>query len=290
MELILQIFFDSLLLAGLLAVGALGFTLVWGVLNVLNLMYPAFIMGGAYLSYWLWSLGFDYLLTIPITIAVMFCIGWLIQRYLIDYVMNGPHALGITLTYGVNLIVVGLALYYFTATDRSIIVPEYLAGFVELWGIKVPYVRIATTAIALVLTGSAWWFFDKTEYGAAIRATRLDQEAAQLVGIKIRTIFNLTTAISAALAGAMGTLIVLVFSASPYTGDHFFLQIITVTVLGGLGSIIGPLLGAALVGIAISTTSHLIGVTYGVLVGALIVLIVLAVRPKGLLGRRFYEA
>jgi len=290
LTLTLQILFDSLLLAGMLAVGALGFTLVWGVLNVLNLTYAAFIMMGAYISYGLWHIGIDFLLTIPLTVLIMFMVGWAVQRYVIDYVMNGPHAANIALTYGMNLIAVGLALYFFSAVDRSILVPGYLQGVMEIAGVKLPYVRIVTTVVALALTAVVWWFFDHTEYGAAIRATRLDMEAAQLVGIKVKTIYNLTTAIAASLAGAMGALLALVFSASPYIGDHFFLQIIIVTVLGGLGSILGPLLGALVVGLAISAASHLAGATYGVLVGAVIVLIVLAVRPSGLLGKRFYEA
>src|SRR5690606_19113027 len=130
------------------------------------------------------------------------------------------------LTYGLNLMAVGLALYFFTAVDRSILVPEYLNGFMEIGGVKLPYVRLVTILIAMILTAAVWWFFDHTEYGAAIRATRLDSEAAQLVGIRIRTIYNLTTALSAALAGAMGSLTALIFSASPNIGDHFFLQII----------------------------------------------------------------
>jgi branched-chain amino acid transport system permease protein len=288
--LLLQILFDSLLLAGLLAVGALGFTLVWGVLNVLNLAYAAFIMMGAYLSYGLWAIGVNILLTIPITTAIMFVVGWLMQRFIVNYAMNGPPTLSITLTYGINLVLVGLALYFFTAADRSIIVPEYLNNYLEIGGSKLPYIRIITTFIAIVLTAAVWWFFDRTEYGAAIRATRLDMEAAQLVGINVRTIFNLTTGLAAALAGAMGSLIAIVFSAAPGIGDHFFLQIIIVTVLGGLGSIVGPLFGALIVGVATSITSHLFGATYGVLIGAVIVLVVLVIRPSGLLGKRFYEA
>ena len=287
---LLQILFDSLLLAGLLAVGALGFTLVWGVLNVLNLMYPAFIMFGAYISYGLWHLGVDFLVTIPITIALLFCIGWCMQRFVLDYVINGPHTSSITLTYGLNLMAVGLALYLFTAVDRSIVVPAYLDGYMQVAGVKHPYVRVVAVAIAGLLTAATWWFFDRTEYGAAIRATRMDADAAQLVGVRVRTIYNLTTALSAALAGAMGSLVALVFSAQPTVGDHFFIQIIIVTVLGGLGSIIGPLVGALVIGVATSVTTHLAGPTYGILVGTLIVLVVLAVRPTGLLGKRFYEA
>lgn len=290
MTLALQILFDSMLLAGLLAVGALGFTLVWGVLNVLNLTYPAFIMLGAYTSYALWSAGLDFFATLPLTMAAMFVLGWLVQRYIVDYVMNGPHALNIALTYGLNLVAVGLALYFLSAIDRSITVPDYLDGRLRIADVTLPYVRIVTVAIAVALTAAVWWLIDRTTIGAAIRATRLDSEAARLVGIDVKTIFSLTTGIAAALAGAMGALVAFVFSATPHVGDHFLLQILIVTVLGGLGSVVGPLLGAVVVGVALSFASHLFGSTYSVLVGTAIVLAMLVVRPSGLLGRRFYEA
>lgn len=289
MTLALQILFDSLLLGSLLAVGALGFSLVWGVLNVLNLAYAAFIMFGGYASYWLWTLGVDPLLTIPLTMLAMFAFGWGLQRYVVDYVVDGPPALSITLTYGVNLALVGLAYYLFTAVDRSVITPEYMNGYWQIAGAKLPYARVATVLVAVVLTGAAWWLFDRTELGASIRATRLDMEAARLVGINVRNVFDLTTGLSAALAGAMGALIVLTYGISPLTGDQFLLQILIVTVLGGLGSVVGPLVGAAVVGGATSLTANLFGSTYSVLVGTAIVLVVLVMRPSGLFGKRFYE-
>lgn len=285
----LQVLFDSLLLGGLLAVGALGFSLVWGVLNVLNLAYAAFIMLGGYLSYWLWTLGLDFLLTIPLTMLVLFALGWGVQRFIIDYVVEGPPPLSITLTYGMNLAIVGLAFYLFTAVDRSVITPEYMNGYWQIAGAKLPYARAITVLIALVLTGAAWWLFDRTELGASIRATRLDIEAARLVGINVRSVFDLTTGLSAALAGAMGALIVLTYGISPLTGDQFLLQILIVTVLGGLGSVVGPLAGAAVVGGATSLTANLFGSTYSVLVGTVIVLVVLVMRPSGMFGKRFYE-
>lgn len=289
MTLALQVLFDSLLLGSLLAVGALGFSLVWGVLNILNLAYAAFIMLGGYVSYWLWTLGFDFLLTIPLTMLVLFALGWGMQRFIIDYVVDGPPTLSITLTYGLNLALVGLAFYLFTAVDRSVITPEYMNGYWQIAGAKLPYARAVTALIALALTGAAWWLFDRTELGASIRATRLDMEAARLVGINVRGVFDLTTGLSAALAGAMGALIVLTYGISPLTGDQFLLQILIVTVLGGLGSVVGPLVGAAVVGGATSLTANLFGSTYSVLVGTVIVLAVLVMRPSGLFGKRFYE-
>src|SRR5262249_29614233 len=122
------------------------------------------------------------------------------------------------------------------------------------------------------------------------RATRLDPEAARLIGIDVRAIFDLTTGISAMLAGAMGGLIAVVYSASPAMGDHYLLQVLIVTVLGGLGSMVGPLLGAVVLGVATSLVANLWGTTFSALVGTALVLLVLVVKPSGLLGRRFYEA
>lgn len=289
MSVALQILFDSLLLIGLYSIGALGFALIWGVLNVLNIAFAAFIMLGGYSSYLLWTLGLDPLLALPCTMAIMFCFGWGMQRWLIDYVVAGPHSLGIAQTYGINLILIGLALFLFTAEYRSIVLPGYMRGFIEIGTAKLTYARLVTTIIALSLTAAVWWFMDRTETGMAIRATRLDMDAARLVGIKVRSIFDLTTGISAALAGAMGALLVIVQSAYPAMGDYYLLQVLIVTVLGGLGSMLGPLLGAVVLGISTTVVSSLWGTTYGPLVGAALVLLILIIRPSGLLGRRFYE-
>jgi branched-chain amino acid transport system permease protein len=286
----LQIVFDAMLLAGLYAIGALGFALIWGILNVLNIAYAAFIMIGGYLTFMLWRLGFDPLLAIPLVMALMFCVGLLTQQLLFNNIAAGPPLLGISLSYGLNLVLVGLALYYFSAEYRSIILPDYLRGYVSLLGAKLTYARIVTALIALVLTAAVWWFLERTELGAAIRATRLDSEAAQLVGIRIRFVFNLTAALSASLAGAMGALLTIVYSASPTMGDGYLLQILIVTVLGGLGSISGPLAGAVIVGLISSAVANLWGATYSTMVGTALVLLVLVVKPSGLFGRRFYEA
>ncbi|CAN7218397.1 branched-chain amino acid ABC transporter permease [Bradyrhizobium sp. LjRoot220] len=286
----LQILLDALLLAGIYAIGALGFALIWGVLNVLNIAYAAFIMLGGYLSYFLWKAGIDPLVTIPIVMSVLFAVGYATQELLFKYVLGGPASLGISLSYGLNLLLVGLVLYFLSAEYRSINLPDYLRGYAVVFGAKLTYARIATFLIALTLTAAVWVFVDRTELGAAIRATRLDPEAAKLVGIRIGSIFNLTAGISGALAGAMGALITLVYSAFPGMGDHYLLQILVVTVLGGLGSLIGPLIGALIVGFASSAVANVFGATYSMLVGMALVWVALILFPNGILGRRFYEA
>ena len=288
MKFVIQVLIDSALLGGLLALGALGFSLVWGVLNVLNMMYASFIVIGGFLSYWLWSIGVDFLLTVPLTMLALFVVGWLTQRLLIDYVIGGPHTLSIALTYGLNLAIIGGLLYFFSAEDRSIQVPQYLRGYFEIAGAKLPHARAVVATIAVLLTAAAWWVFDRTETGATIRATRLDQEAARLVGIDVRKVFSMTTGLAAALAGAMGALVAQAQGISVITGDQLLLQVLIVTVLGGLGSVVGPIAGAAVVAVGTSLSAALFGSTYSILVGTVLVLIILAVKPSGLFGKRFY--
>lgn len=287
--LVVQIIFDALLLAGLYAIGALGFSLIWGVLNVLNLTYAAFIAVGGYTNYMLWQAGLDPLAALPLTMAISFALGWIVQRVAIDHVLNGPPTLGITLTYGINLAIVGLLLYAFTGDIRGIQVPDYLQGYVAIADAKLTYARITTMLIAVSLTAAVWWFMDRTELGAAIRATRMDTEAAKLVGIRVPTIYRLTSALAAMLAGATGGLFALVYSVSPQMGDPLLIQIVIVTILGGLGSIVAPLAGALVLGVSNSVVGNIWGATYSTLVGTVLVLLILFFRPAGLMGRRFYE-
>jgi branched-chain amino acid transport system permease protein len=160
MSLGLQIAFDALLLGGLYAIGALGFALVWGVLNVLNIAYAAMIMLGAYAAYGLSLWRVDPIVAVPIVMVMMFVFGWLLQRLLLDYVMRGPHSLSIALTYGINLILIGLALYFFTAEYRSVALPDHLRSSVQIAGAHLTYARIVVMLFALGLTALTWWFMD----------------------------------------------------------------------------------------------------------------------------------
>jgi branched-chain amino acid transport system permease protein len=288
-SLVTQIFFDALLLIGLYAIGSLGFSLIWGVLNILNLAYAALIAVGGYTSYLLWQAGMDPLLALPFSMIVTAFIGWMIQWIAIDHILRGPPSLSLTLTYGINLVMIGALLLIFSGDVRGIQLPAYLQGNVQLGDATLTYARIVVMVIALTLTGALWWFMDRTELGMAIRATRLDTEAAQLVGIRIRSIYHLTAALSAMLAGATGGLAALVYTISPQMGDHLLINLLIVNVLGGLGSIIAPLAGAIVLGFTNSAVGNIYGATFSTLVGMLFVLLVLFVRPSGLMGRKFYD-
>lgn len=284
-----QIVFDALLLIGLYAIGALGFSLIWGVLNVLNLSYAALTAVGGYTSYLLWQAGLDPILALPLTMMVTGAIGWFIQWGALDHILRGPASLGLTLTYGINLVLVGLLLQAFTGDVRGIEVPSYLQGSVRVGDAQLTYARIVVMLIAVGLTAAVWWFMDRTETGAAIRATRLDTEAAQLVGIRVRSIYRLVAVLSAMLAGATGGLAALVYTISPQMGDHLLINILIVNVLGGLGSIVAPLVGAILLGITNSAIGNYAGATYSTVIGTVLVLAILFLRPSGLMGKKFYD-
>jgi branched-chain amino acid transport system permease protein len=130
---------------------------------------------------------------------------------------------------------------------------------------------------------------DRTELGVAIRATRQDTEAAQLVGIRVRSIYHLTAALSAMLAGATGGLAALVFTISPQMGEDLLVSILIVNVLGGLGSIVAPLVGAVVLGVSNSAMGNFAGATYSTLLGMAFVLAILFIRPSGLMGKKFYD-
>jgi len=287
--LITQIFFDALLLIGLYAIGALGFSLIWGVLNILNIAYAALIAVGGYTSYLLWQAGMDPILALPFSMAVTAFVGWFIQWIAIDHILRGPPSLSLTLTYGINLVMMGILLLIFSGDVRGIQVPQYLQGSILIGDASLTYARIVVMLIAVALTGALWWFMDRTELGMAIRATRLDTEAAQLVGIRIRSIYHLTAALSAMLAGATGGLAALVYTISPQMGDHLLINLLIVNVLGGLGSIVAPLVGAVVLGVTNSAVGNFMGATYSTLVGTIFVLLVLFIRPSGLMGKKFYD-
>ena len=285
----LQVFFDALLLMGLYTIGALGFSLIWGVLNILNLAYGALIAVGGYTTYLMVQAGVDPIVSLPVAMAVTAVIGWFIQLIAIDHLLRGPASLSLTLTYGINLAMLGILLLIFSGDVRGIELPAYLRGSVIIGNASITYARMVVMVIAVILTIGMWWFMDRTRLGMAIRATRLDTEAAQLVGIRVKSIYHLTAALSALMAGATGSLAALVYTITPEMGEKLFIDILIVNVLGGLGSIVAPLVGAAFLSLTNSIVGNFAGATYSTVVAMAIVLLFLVIRPAGILGKKFYD-
>lgn len=282
-----QIVVNALLLSGILALVALGFSLVWGIMNIVNLAHGPFIMLGAYVTFWLYELwGVDPFLSIPISMLTLFALGFAIQRVLINQIIRAPLLVTFLLTFGLEILIVNLVNYFFKADLRSVTTPYSGTGF-NLGGVRVPYIRLAALGLALVLVYALAWFLGNTRAGNAIRATGMDIEAAQLTGVKVGTIYALTFAIGAALAGAAGSLLSMVASFDPTLGGGYTQRAFVICVLGGLGNVLNVLIGAAIFAfVEVFVGSRIPQLSQAVTFALLVLLLVL--RPQGIAGRAFY--
>ena len=282
-----QIVVNALLLSGILALVALGFSLVWGIMNIVNLAHGPFIMLGAYVTFWLYELwGVDPFLSIPISMLTLFALGFAIQRVLINQIIRAPLLVTFLLTFGLEILIVNLVNYFFKADLRSVTTPYSGTGF-NLGGVRVPYIRLAALGLALVLVYALSWFLGNTRAGNAIRATGMDIEAAQLTGVKVGTIYALTFAIGAALAGAAGSLLSMVASFDPTLGGGYTQRAFVICVLGGLGNVLNVLIGAAIFAfVEVFVGSRIPQLSQAVTFALLVLLLVL--RPQGIAGRAFY--
>ncbi|SFA83449.1 amino acid/amide ABC transporter membrane protein 1, HAAT family (TC 3.A.1.4.-) [Collimonas sp. OK607] len=285
MELLAQILVNGILLGGLYAVMALGLALVWGVLNIVNLAHGAFIMLGAYASWYLYTYAhIDPFLGLPITAAVMFALGYALQRGLLNLVIRAPMFNTLLITFGLEVVLTYLAQLVFSADFRTIN-PPY-AGNSLAWGpVVFPVARLGAFGVAIVLTVGMWLFLLHTRLGRAIRATAQNLTAARLYGVEPRHLYAMTFALGIALAGSAGTLYGTVSQINPYIGATLTAKSFAIAIIGGLDNPLGVIVGGLFLGIVESLTALYIGQTFADVASFGILVLVLIVRPSGLLGK-----
>jgi len=281
-----QIAVNAFLLSGILALVALGFSLVWGIMNIVNLSHGAFIVVGAYLTFGLHEIAhLDPFLSIPISMAVLFGIGYLVQMTLINQIIRAPLLATFLLTFGLEILIVNLLNFFFKADTRSVQTSYSGAGF-ALGPVRVPYIRLGAVFVALALVLALGAFLKRTRLGRAIRATGMDIDAARLTGVKVRTIYGLTYAIGASLAGAAGSLLSMLVAFDPNLGGAYTERAFVICVLGGLGNVVNVLIGAAVYAVVeVFVGSRLPALSQAVTFGILVLLLVL--RPQGIAGKSF---
>jgi branched-chain amino acid transport system permease protein len=274
---------------GLLALVAVGFSLVWGIMNVINLSHGALAVTGAYLAWFLnIHFGLDPFLAIPIVALCLFVLGYFIQRGLINLVINAPIFLTLLLTFGLNLVILNLLQLFFSADDRTIDT-AYASQSFAVGSVNIPYGRLAACFLALAITLALAALMTRTRLGRAIGATGMDRGAARLMGIRARHVYAVTFGIAAALAGVAGTMIATVGSFNPTsTPGQLTLDAFVISVLGGLGNMYGALVGGLVLGIAESIGGLLLTGTWVNAIAMAVLILTLIVRPSGLIGKAQY--
>lgn len=255
-------------------------------MNVINIVHGAFIMLGAYATYWLFvgGLHLDPFLSIPLSMALMFAFGYLIQRLIVNLIVRAPLLATFLLTFGLAILITNVALLVFRSDIRSVTTAYSGANF-SIAGVTAPWIKLWTLVIAMALTFGLNRLLTATKLGRAIRATSMDVDAARLQGVNVAGIYALTMAISAALAGAAGSLVSVSYAISPDMGDSFLIRAFVVSVLGGLGNVQGALVGGIVYGLIESFGALVFGQGFKEVVALAVLLLVLLLRPYGLLGK-----
>jgi len=282
----LQVLINGILLGGLYGIMAIGMSLIWGVMNIVNIAHGPLIMLGAYITFWTFTLwGWDPFLSLPVTILALFVYGYLLQRLILNLVVRAQLFLTLLLTFGIEVVMVNLARIFWSSDLRQV-TPSYAGANFAVGGLTVPYVRLWVFVTTVVLSVIFLLIMERTRLGRAIRATAEELRAARLTGIPVGHIYAVTYGLGAALAGAAGAMWGMLFPVTPFMGGALTLKSFVVAVLGGLGTMMGAVVGGLILGLAESFSSTFIGPTYPNAISFGLLVLILIFRPTGVLGKR----
>lgn len=277
---------SGVFLGSIYALVALGLTLIYGVLHIINFAHGALLMLAMYAVFYLWLfLGIDPYLAMLIVVPGGFLFGYVLQRSVIGKASHGKDEIILLVTLGVSIIIENAALFFFSATERSVRVPYDLDG-IDLGVTYVVYPELAALGGSLLVTLGLWLFMTRTDTGKAIRAVAKERQGARLVGINVDHIFAITFGIGTACVAVAASLLVPTYAVHPQIGYLFVLIAFTVVVLGGMGSFVGALVGGFLIGITEQLGRLYMGESLGVITISAIFILVLLFRPTGLFGQR----
>jgi branched-chain amino acid transport system permease protein len=286
LETLAQAVINGLLIGGIYALVSIGVTLIFGVVKIVNFAQGEFVMIGMYLSFFLATqFGVDPVLSLVVTMPVLFLAGVLIQHFLIRRVLGQNDMPQIFLTFALSLLIVNLSLMLFSANYRTVHT-WYSDEAFHLGGLYIPLAKLFAFVLAMVLSAALWAFLHTTDLGKAMRAAAQNREVAMLMGINPNRVFCVALGVALALAGAAGSLLMPFYPAYPLVGQVFVLMAFVAVVLGTLGNILGALVASLMMGVAESLGIQFIGADSGLIVVFLMLLLTLAVRPSGLAGGR----
>ena len=279
-----QAILDGLLVGGVYAVISIGLTLVYGVMGIVNFAQAQFLTIGMFVAWFAWDfLGLDPVLAAPLSFVVAFAIGWVVQGQLIARILSAPAVAQIFLTVGILIVIENGSLLLFGSEFRSV-TTSYQTAALSLGPlfISVPY--LIAFAMSLVCGVLLWWFMRASWFGRAMRATAQNPSAARLMGINAELMYKLAFALGVGLTAFGGAVILPYVTVFPGVGSQYVVLMFTVVVLGGLGSIAGAVVGGLAVGVIQSLSSLFFPIQLQNLVLFVVFILVLAVRPQGLIG------
>ena len=267
LEVFLQTLISGLLLGGLYALIGLGMTLIMGVMKIINLAHGELMMVAMYIAYVLFTFfQMDPYLSVLVAAPVLFILGIALQKFLINPVLKTDAIIQVILTVGIGMVLANLATIIFTSNYRSIPVDYATKAWYlsDIWkaspielSLSVPWT--VSFLIAIVITVCLWMFLAKTDLGKSIRATAQDNDAALLMGVNVGKMRVITFGLGSALVGAAGCLLIPIYYLYPDLGGQFTLIAFVITILGGLGSTIGAIIGGLILGIFESMTATYAG-------------------------------
>jgi branched-chain amino acid transport system permease protein len=285
---ILQILILGLALGGVIALMGSGLSLVFGVMRIVNLAHPSLIICGAYVSYWAFKLwGLDPIATLPIAALIMAAIGVLLYRLMFESQAKSARysEMTVLLTFALAMIVEGFLGAAFTNTQR-VTSPDYATDAFFIGSLFIPKGQFYAGVVSLAIIGALTLFLNYSRLGYAIRATTQNREAAELLGVNVNLISMVAFAIGIGLAGAAGSLVSFVFSFFPAKQWEWIAMLMSVVVLGGMGSVLGTVVASLLLSVVAAFVGTWVGATWSTMTFFLALFVILLIRPQGLFGEK----
>jgi branched-chain amino acid transport system permease protein len=286
---LLQALILGLLVGGVYALLASGLTLIFGVMNVINVAHGAFLILAAFVTWSIWSAtGLDPLLAILITTPAMFAFGWVLYATTVKRIRTAPPSSSVLLTFALALVLEGVLGIVWGNTSHSVRTSYFDSSF-DIGAIFLPKPQLYGCLVAVAVLTGLYAFLNRTWTGRAIRASAVNPQGAELVGVNVAAVAALTFAVGVAVTGAGGSIVSVLYPFLP--GSHYvwISRLLGIIVLGGMGSLPGAVVGALLIGVAETMTTTYIGPEWATAVPYIVIFVVLLARPQGLMGARLRE-
>ena len=287
---ILQLTANGLLLGGIYALNAMGLTLIFGVMEIINFAHGEFLMLAMYATFYVAvSLGLDPYVSIIIVAPLFFGIGLLFQRFMIEPLLDAQEIAQIFATVGLSIVLANAALFFFSADYHTVRTSYSLESF-DISDVYLGYTRVFAFVTVCIVALVLYLFMKKSYLGRAIRATAQDRTAAALMGVNVRRVYMVTTGLGLACVGVTGAVLSPVFSVFPSVGVQFGLIAFVVVVLGGMGNLAGAFFGGLIIGLVEAFSGFFLDPALKTVVYFVVFILILLLKPSGLFGSTVRES